>query len=280
VIHGDDLVIATHGRGFWILDDIAPLRQANAKMAAAAAWLYQPANAIRTSHERFQGTPLPPEIPKAANPPEGAVIDYYLAAAQERVALEILDGKGQLVRRFASADQPAKPERENPVADIWMVPPPRLGVSAGMHRFVWDLRYAARDAEGPQALPGTYQARLTVAGQTLTQPFQVALDPRSTATPADLESQLQLGLEATHAIEQAADLTARIRGGGTAGTEPLLDELGKVNVSLAAVLEVANSADRRPPSQAWILLKEATQALQAQAGKWTQLKKNGASNGY
>ena len=142
-IHGDDLIIATHGRSFWIMDGIAPLRQANTEVASAAAWLYKPAPAIRTASEGFQGTPLPPEIPQAPNPPDGAIIDYYLASAQDEVMLDILDDKNQVVRRYTSSDKPPASERVQAVADIWIVPPPRLTGSAGMHRFVWDLRYGA-----------------------------------------------------------------------------------------------------------------------------------------
>lgn len=295
VVHGDDLAIATHGRSFWIMDDISPLRQADAGLASSPAFLYKPAAAIRTSSEGFQGTPLPPEIPKAPNPPDGAIIDYYLAAAQDQVALEILDGRNQVVRRYSTTDKiPAPPRRSRAVADIWIVPPPRLTGRAGMNRFVWDLRYAVPGTTGPQVLPGNYQVRLDVSGRTYSQPLTVALDPRSTASPADLESQLDLGLKAVRALEQAAEAMAQVgeartnlntlklnaSGNPAALTllpeiaasdrelEQILTSLGSANSELTAVLEVSKSADRRPPAQAWALLAEAVQELAELQAKW------------
>jgi hypothetical protein len=277
------------------MDDISPLRQADAGVASSTAFLYKPATAIRTSSEDFQGTPLPPEIPKAANPPDGAIIDYYLAAAQDQVTLEIVDGRNQVVRRYSTMDKvPAPSRRSRAVADIWIVAPPRLTGRAGMNRFVWDLRYAAPGTAGPQVLPGTYQVRLSVAGRTFEQPLTVALDPRSSTLPADLESQLDLGLKAVRALEQAAEAMAQIgeartklnslklnaSGNPAALTllpeiaasdremEQILTALSNANSELTAVLEVAKSADRRPPAQAWTLLAEAEQELAGQQAKW------------
>ena len=261
-IHGDDLVIATHGRSFWIMDDIAPLRQANAGVASAAAWLFKPAPAVRMSSEGFLGTPLPPEIPQAPNPPNGALIDYYFQAAQEPVTLEILDAKGETVRKYTSSDKPPARERAEAIADIWITPPQRLTGNAGMNRFVWDLRYGAR---GPQVLPGTYQARLTVGGHTYSQPVEVTLDPRSSATGADLESQLDLGLKATHALEQAQKALAEVQKTSEAGE--IRTALGKVTAELRSVLAVAESADRKPPAQAIELYEDAKRELDAQLTK-------------
>jgi photosystem II stability/assembly factor-like uncharacterized protein len=221
-IHGDDLVAATFGRGFWILDDISPLRQIDAKVASAEAFLYQPAAAIRMNPEGFFGSPFPPEEPKAKNPPEGALIDYFLKSAPEgEVTLEILDSKNQVVRRFSSKEREEASPRPGAVADIWMAPPVHLTAKAGMNRWAWDLRYGppgADDsdaaefglAQGPQVLPGAYQARLTVAGTSIAklsyrQPFKVTLDPRSPATPAELQNQLSLCLEISAALRKAAD---------------------------------------------------------------------------
>jgi photosystem II stability/assembly factor-like uncharacterized protein len=224
VVHGDDLVAATFGRGFWILDDISPLRQIDEKAATSEAFLYKPATAIRMNPEGFFGSPFPPEEPKAKNPPEGALIDYFLKAAPSgEVTLEILDGKNQVVRRFSSTERTEAPPRPGAIADIWIVPPAHLSAKAGMNRFAWDLRYAAPGADdsdaaefgrtqGPQVLPGTYQARLTVAGHTYSQPFKVTLDPRSTATPAELEAQLSLCLSISAGMRKAADA---VREAGT-----------------------------------------------------------------
>ncbi|HLK22151.1 MAG TPA: hypothetical protein VKT81_24555 [Bryobacteraceae bacterium] len=219
VIHQDDLVIATFGRGFWILDDMTPLRQIDRKIASAPAFLYKPAVAIRMNRESFQGTPLPPEIPKAPNPPDGAVLDYYLQSEASEVTLEILDSQNQIVRRFSSNDPAKAPRTRQAIADIWIVPPPHLSTRAGMNRFVWDLRYSiaaaageADDengmaAQGPQVLPGMYQVRLNVAGQQYTQPLKVVLDPRSSGTPSDLSAQLELSLKVARQIAKCVQLT-------------------------------------------------------------------------
>ena len=217
-IHGDDLVIATHGRSFWILDDVSPLRQVDAKVADSDAWLFKPAAAIRMNPESFLGTPFPPETPQAENPPDGAVLDYYLkSAASGEVTLEIIDSRNEVVRRFSSNDKPAPRRRRVAIADYWFVPPRSLGTRAGMSRFVWDLRYAPASADadggegeggppgrGPQVLPGNYQVRLTVAGRQFTQPLKVAPDPRSSATPADLAKQFDLALKAWRDVKTTA----------------------------------------------------------------------------
>jgi photosystem II stability/assembly factor-like uncharacterized protein len=236
-IHGDDLVIATHGRGFWILDDITPLRQID---SAAEVTLYKPAPAIRLNPESFFGTPFPPEEPQAKNPPSGAVIDYYFQSAPAEATLEILDSKGQVVRTFSSKDAapPASGRRQEAVADIWVVPPVRLTTRAGMNRFAWDLKYA----EGPLALPGTYQVRLKAAGKTLTQPLVVREDPRSTATPLELTKQFEFSMQCAKAMAQAAGMP-------------------QVLAQLRTALAVAQSADRTPPATAYTLYDEALKAL-------------------
>lgn len=205
-IHGDDLVVATHGRSFWIMDDITPLRQVESK-AQTGAHLYKPATAVRIDNDTFLGTPLPPEEPTAKNPPDGAIVDYYLPAAAKNVALEIYDPAGKLVRRYSSESKPEK-RAKLPIADRWMAKPVGLESSAGAHRFVWDLRWANAGANpdleeedgrtaprGPRVVPGEYQVKLTVDGAALSQSLSVEMDPRSQATAAELNEQLRTGLE-------------------------------------------------------------------------------------
>src|SRR5262249_51026750 len=100
VIHGADLVIATHGRGFWILDDITPLRQLSGNTATQPVVFFAPANAIRVDNDLFLGTPLPPEEPTAKNPPDGAIVDYVLGSAAKQVTLDIFDANNKLVRHI------------------------------------------------------------------------------------------------------------------------------------------------------------------------------------
>jgi photosystem II stability/assembly factor-like uncharacterized protein len=225
VVHGDDLVAATHGRGFWILDNISPLRQIDEKVAGAEAFLYQPATAIRLNPDTFFGTPIPLEEPQAKNPPDGAMIDYTLGTDPAgEVTLEIRDDKNELVRRFSSKDRVDAKRRPGAIADVWFPEPSRLTAKAGMNRFLWDLRYAppgvgasggedelGRPPQGPLVLPGVYQVRLSAAGHSYTQSLKVVLDPRSSATPLDLTKQLDLGLSASREMGRAADAMREIR---------------------------------------------------------------------
>ena len=211
-IHGDDLVIATYGRSFWILDNITPIREARALASnkTKTPWLYHPATTLRVDNDSFLGTPLPPEEPAAPNPPNGAMIDYFLPSQAHEVQLEILDAQQNIVRRFSSEGHSAEEQIPTkylplPVADRWFAKPEVLEKTSGMHRFVWDLTWGSsggptddEDADyhrpkGPKAVPGIYQLRLTVDGEVQNQSLTVAMDPRSPATSELLAQQLQLG---------------------------------------------------------------------------------------
>ncbi len=212
-IKDNSLVVATHGRSFWILDDVSPLRQINAQTAAAGAHLFQPPNAYRVRPGGNYGTPLPLGTAIAENPPDGAVIDYYLKSASAApVTLEILDSAGRLLRRYSSADQPIA---VNPTSvdwpAAWLKVPPVLSAEAGMHQWYWDTRYAAPagapvgrrgSAEGPWAVPGQYTVRLTVGGQVFTQPLTLKMDPRMSVSQADLTKQFELAQQIGELISQ------------------------------------------------------------------------------
>ena len=254
VIHGDDLVAATFGRSFWALDNITPLRQAMDARRAGGAWLYRPATAVRVDNDSFVGTPLPPEEPTGENPPNGAMLDYYLPSAASSMRLEIFEvqqnGASQsLVRRFSSDDASTVKRPPMAVAERWFMKPEVLAKTAGMHRFVWDLAWknsggptADEDDEnhipsGPKATPGTYEVRLTVDGKTQAQPLKLIMDPRSPATPEVLAQQLRLArqifgetVEARRALaeiasvqKQLADLQAKL-GAQNARLQPVLAE--------------------------------------------------------
>ena len=142
VIHKDDLIVATHGRGFWVLDDITALRQINDEVKAASAFLFRPADAINIPQGSDDGTPQPRDEPLAENPPYGAIIDYHLkTAASGPVVLEILDPSGESIRRYSSEDRtpPVNPDTLN-IPVFWRPAPEPLSTAAGMHRWVWDLR--------------------------------------------------------------------------------------------------------------------------------------------
>ncbi|MCE5232800.1 MAG: hypothetical protein ABFC67_03095 [Mizugakiibacter sp.] len=192
-VHGDDIVIATHGRGFWILDDAGPLRQLAAD-ARPATRLFAPSVAIRVRPSEFTGTPLPKDEPTAENPPFGARLDYVLAkAAKKPVELSIYAADGSLVRHYSSADAPPKRDAATGnAAPEWLPTPSTLATTPGMHRFVWPLRYAAPSAlahgnawaDGVWAPPGRYTAELSVDGKRYRQPLTVLADPR-VKLPAD-----------------------------------------------------------------------------------------------
>ena len=209
VIHGDDLVAATHGRAFWILDDIAPLRQAHDAVKVGGAFFYRPATTVRVDNDSFVGSPLPPEEPTAKNPPNGAVIDYYLASSAQHIKLEIFDDKQNLVRSVSSDEVREQKPSSRAIAERWLPKPEILETAVGMHRFVWNLAWGNaegnaavslsddeyRTLKSPRAVPGTYQVRLTIDGKTFSQPLKIVMDPRSSTTARDLEQQLHLGLE-------------------------------------------------------------------------------------
>ena len=216
-IHGDDLVAATFGRSFWILDNITPLRQARMvdTRRVGGPLLYGPATAVRVDNDSFTGTPLPPEEPTAENPPNGAMMDYFLPSPANSVRLEIFDAQQNLVRTFSSESRSSEDHSSQgqdtwkhqplPVAERWFPKPEVLEKTAGMHRFVWNLTWSSsggptpdedtdyHNPSGPKAVPGIYQVRLTVDGNAQNQPLKVVMDPRSPATPEVLTQQLQLG---------------------------------------------------------------------------------------
>ncbi|MGB9428959.1 MAG: hypothetical protein WCC11_03630 [Gammaproteobacteria bacterium] len=238
-VHGADLVIATHGRAFWIMDDVTALRQLNAKVADTAAWLFKPAPAYRVLPAGFVGTPLPADEPHAENPPLGTYVDYYLKnEVSAPVTLDIYDALGNLVRHFSSADAPEKIDLSKiETTPEWIPVPTPLVTTAGMHRFVWDLRYALPQAlrggfgtSGLWAVPGTYTLKFTAAGKTYSQPLTVLKDPRVTASTHDLRVQFTLAHQIETTRLQAAEASHAIAS--------LLKQLpaveGKLSGALAA----------------------------------------------
>lgn len=274
-VHGDDLVIATHGRGFWVLDDLAPVRQMSGAGTDSATRLFKPSTAIRVRAAGFTGTPLPKEEPAAENPPFGARIDYALAtAATGPVQLTIRDATGKLVRQYSSADAPPKHDVATAgTAPEWFTTPSTLTADAGLHRFIWPLRYPALPApgggdayaDGAWAPPGDYTVALTVGGKTYTQPLTVAPDPRVHLAPDAYARQFAFardieGTQARLAIAQAqaGRLHAAIRssnGSGGAALRASLTALDGKIVALAGLQEAPN------PYNAWSAGSPGTRSL-------------------
>jgi len=213
VVHGDDLVAATYGRALWVLDDLTPLRQLDAAMTAAPATLFRPETAIRVQPNVNYDTPFPPEMPAGKNPPAGAIVDYYLARpATGPVTLAVYDANGAQVRTLTSLAPPPGPPPQLDIPNYWLAEPHPLPTGAGMHRVVWDLRYATPpafrheqpiaallhatpdDPRGPLVAPGQFELRLTVDGKTYRQPLRVSMDPRIATPQAGLEQQRDLAL--------------------------------------------------------------------------------------
>jgi len=236
VVHGDDLVLATYGRSLWILDDVTPLRQATAQVATADVFLYKPATAVRARWDMNQDTPFPADEPTAQNPPDGAILDYVLKTApSSEISMAINDAQGNLVRQYSSVT-PATSNLKANVPSYWFAPPAVLSKAPGMHRFVWNLRYASpkvlpynyygvmiayteytladhaipgetprEQPEGPLVAPGEYTAALTVNGQTIRRTFQVIADPRVRISQADFEEQLDWARRITDAMGASFD---------------------------------------------------------------------------
>ncbi|MGH7620670.1 MAG: WD40/YVTN/BNR-like repeat-containing protein, partial [Gemmatimonadaceae bacterium] len=203
-IYENDLIVATHGRGFWVIDDISPLRQVSDTVLRADAYLFKPADAIDVLQGGDNGTPLQKDEPQALNPPEGAYIDYYLRQnATGPVTLEILDAAGAVLRTFSSEAPPAAPAggrgggggrggRGGGIPNtsaLWRPTPEPFSATAGMHRVVW-LPVAPSAGGGGRGrgggrgggaslLTGTFTAKLTVNGRSYAQSFAVKPDPRS-----------------------------------------------------------------------------------------------------
>jgi len=235
-VHGDDVVIGTHGRAFWILDAVGPLRQIDAEVGRARAWLFAPAPAVRMRPAGFTGTPLPRDEPMAANPADGAFIDYVLAEpAAGPLTLTVLDAQGGLVRRFSSADTPPPADLSKVrVAPEWTETPPVPEATPGMHRFVWSLRYPAPAAlgeggaipEGIWAAPGRYTVELAVDGFSRSQPLVILPDPRLSFEPEAYARQFALArrIEEAHAQVAAAVTEAdRLRNAGARRPVPDID---------------------------------------------------------
>ena len=228
VIKDDDLVIGTHGRGFWILDNITPLRQINATVSNNPTWLFKPQQALRVRWNMNTDTPIPQEEAAGQNPPDGAIFDYFLKEkTASEVTLEIFDATGKSIRKFSSLDKPYTiPDLNIPL--YWIRPQQILSAEAGQHRFLWDLHYeplaneapsypiaaiyqnTAPEATSPWVLPGNYTVKLTANGTTLTQSFSVKIDPRVKTTLPELSKLHQLAVACYEGRKEARQAMATI----------------------------------------------------------------------
>jgi hypothetical protein len=258
VIKDADLVAGTHGRGFWILDDISPLRQITSDVARAAAYLMRPSTAWRFRSQKYTDTPLPPDEPTSPNPPDGVAIDYVIGAESQGsgpVTLEIVDSAtGDTIRRYSSDDPVDVPLEGRNMPDYWLRPERRLMTTPGLHRFYWDVRYTPPAADrftypisavpgdtpkaplGMWVMPGTYQVRLTVAGRVYRQAVLVRMDPRVRTSTADLQLQFTL----SRSIDQMLRRLAAARAKADTPT------LQQAQAALTRIFETIQRADAKP----------------------------------
>jgi photosystem II stability/assembly factor-like uncharacterized protein len=257
-VHGDDLIAGTYGRAFWILDDVTPLRQISDQIATSEAYLFKPEVTIRVRNNTDYDTPFPPEMTAGTNPPDGAILNYYLKSASAGpVTIGIYETNGRLVRELTSVAPPKEPEPQLNVPNYWIAHPHPLPVAAGMNRAVWDLRYTRPEQFGPYATnaypisalygntqpepqgplvaPGTYEVRLMVGGKTYKQPLTVTMDPRIRTLPEGIGEQRDLGvkiLDSMTASYQANEQVAAVRAALTAA--PKSDAVTALSTKVSA----------------------------------------------
>ncbi len=308
VIKGDDIVVGTHGRSFWILDDITPLRQFDAKHGGVH--LYAPQVAVRVRRNTNTDTPLPPEVPAGENPPDGAIIDYALAQGATNVALSIADAGGNEVRRYTSAEGARRVDADLNVPTYWIRPFHPLETSAGMHRFVWDLHEAAppsvrgefpisavyrdtpREPLGPAVLPGRYTLTIVADNQRASVPLVVTMDPRVHASRADLVKQYALAAQLrsqidaswdalTHVQALGAQLNERKKTAKTPAIRAQIDALRKslqsfgfdrLNGQITGVYTSVEASDDAPATQYVRTARELRVTLDRNLATWQNLR--------
>jgi photosystem II stability/assembly factor-like uncharacterized protein len=265
VIKDDDLVIGTHGRSFWILDNISSLRQLNASTKNQVA-LFKPQVATRVRWNMNTDTPLPPEEPAGENPPDGAMIEYYLPnATNDIVQIDILNQQKEVIRTFKSNDTLYKiPDVNIPL--YWIRPQKIVSNQSGMHRLLWDMKYTplnlpvsypmtavknntAPDATAPWVLPGTYTVRMTIGSKTLEQPLEIKMDPRVKTALNDLQRQHQLSKACYEARKQT------------------MNKYPQIDRKLSALFEILDNTDMAPTKTVEAAVKNVLEELQKTIGK-------------
>ncbi len=298
IIKDDDLATGTHGRGFWILDDITPLRQLTPEIVASRAHLFAPQEAWRFRWNQYTDTPPPPEEPSGENPPDGAIINYFLGAdAGGPVTLEIFASDGELVRRFSSLDEPEPPLTGQNVPDYWPRPPQVLSAAAGMHRFVWDMHYPRPAVlrfsypisaiphytpvtpRGPFVPAGRYTVRLTVAGAAVEQPLLVKMDPRVTTSAAELARRFELSMRLYDLLQQDFDALQEVQAFRADSRNAAVDaqaaviesNLRALNGNIGSLYRVVEGADVGPTSQVVTGAGDVERALGEVLAAWGTL---------
>ncbi|MGD8427371.1 MAG: hypothetical protein PVH63_07045 [Balneolaceae bacterium] len=308
-VHNGDLIAGTQGRGIWVLDDVEPLRElAAGHITEHSAHLFMPEQAWRLRASENHDTPPPKETALGVNPPTGAVIDYWLKSdAQGPVTITIKDTEGKVVNSFSSDNHPKNLNANRYFPETWIKPDSSLSTKAGMHRFVWDLRYPRPDAlnysysiaavwhdgtpvtpDGPLSLPGQYSVTLSANGKTYTQPLTIKLDPRVNVTAEALSDQLSMALKVNAKLEEAAQLyrnvdealkEAKIRNASQKRVDALTQiehgdgvNLGTINGVLESLSGKIQAADAAPNQGQWAVYNHYTKVLADIEKRWEKLQ--------
>jgi len=272
VVKDNDLVVGTHGRSFWILDNITPIRQLCTQNNKETSIFYKPQNAYRVRWSTYTDTPMPQEEPQGQNPPDGAMFDYYLNQEAQNVSLEIIDALGNVVRKFTNKDQKYELPKLN-IPDYWIRPQQILSATKGSHRFLWDMHYTplqvppsfpisavyqntAPEASSPWVLPGKYTAKLTIDNQSFTHEFKVLMDPRVSTLAKDLETQHLISLII---YKKREEILNKLASKSSKLSIKQLQDLEIAQNKLGNLLAIIQDSDTKPTTQS---LKAAEELLQ------------------
>lgn len=287
IIKDDDLVVATHGRSFWILDDITPLRQLSEESKSLNAILFKPQNTYRVRWNMNTDTPLPQEEPAGQNPPEGAIINYYLSTNANNVSLEILNSKGTVIRTYTDKDTLYKiPDLNIPL--YWIRPQQILSAKAGSHRFMWDMRYiplnvppsypmsaiyknTAPHPTSPLVMPDTYTVRLTVDGKEFTQTFNIKMDPRVKTSLKDLQLQHDLSFTSYMNIKKIRNALKEISEKKVGKFSDIEKELSRYMRTFSSLQNLLQQSDMPPTSQMISAFNETEKGFENTWTKWNSM---------
>ncbi len=298
LVHKNDLIAATQGRAIWILDDLQPLREIDETMMNNSVQLFNPSDAWRIRGNENHDTPWPPSTALGKNPPDGAIIYYWLKNDVQKISLTISDMNGNIIREYSNLDKPEKLNAFRYFDERWLGTPELLSGQAGMHRFVWDLRYTRPKAlrynysiaaiwkdgtpvnpRGPIVLPGTYNVTLNVNGKEFTRKLTVKMDPRVTVNPEQLKQQLAVAITVITALEQTVDvhneIDAKLKDSINVSNKEISDslksllvEVDKISNVFAGLVTSVGSADTNPPQGQIDLFNEYKKKFKEVLQRW------------